>query len=61
MHYFLIEMEISELLFQISNASFFVSHVLTDSSHVAMLREIGSKCGSVVCVLWEHDVTVVLD
>ncbi len=57
MHYFLIQKEISVLLFQTSNASYFVSHVLTDSSGVAMLREIRSKCRA----LCEHDLTVVLD
>ncbi len=36
---------------QIGNTSYY-SHVLTDISHVAMLREIGSKCRSVVCDVW---------
>ncbi len=56
MHYFLIQKEISELPFQTSNASYFVSHVLTDSSGVAMLREIRSKCRA-LCV----NITVDLD
>ncbi len=47
-HYFLIWKQNSELLLQIGNNSYFVSHVLTDSSRVAMLREIGSKCRGVV-------------
>ncbi len=38
---------------KISNASYFVSHVLTDSSSVAMWREIVSA--EVLCVLCEHD------
>uniref|UniRef100_A0A672LT57 Immunoglobulin subtype domain-containing protein n=1 Tax=Sinocyclocheilus grahami TaxID=75366 RepID=A0A672LT57_SINGR len=50
-HYLLIYNKISELLFQICNASYFVSHVLTDNSGVAMLREIGIKCRGVVCTV----------
>ncbi len=41
-------------LFQSSNTSFFVSHVLSDSSGVTMVTEVQS----VVC---EHDLTVDLD
>ncbi len=36
-------------LFQLSNTSFFVSHVLIDSSGVAMVTEIRSKCRA-LCV-----------
>ncbi len=39
----------SDILFQISNASFFVSHVLTGSAPVHMLREIENKYRGVVC------------
>ncbi len=52
-------MKISELLFQKSNASYFFPHLLTDSSPVPMLGEIGSA--EALCALCEHDVTVVLD
>ncbi len=41
-----------------SNSSYFVSHVLTDSSRVAMLSKIGTECSGVVCCV---NVTVVLD
>ncbi len=44
----------SELLFQASITSYFVSHVLTDSSHVAKLREIGNNFRGIVCMLCEH-------
>ncbi len=49
MHYFLIYNKISELFLQISNASYFVSHVLSDSSGVAMVTEIRSECRA-LCV-----------
>ncbi len=42
----------SDILFQISNASSFVSHVLTGSAPVHMLREIENKYRGVVCNVW---------
>ncbi len=42
MHYFLIYKKISELLFQKSNASYFFSHLLTDSAlceHVTVVLD----------------------
>ncbi len=58
MHYFLVYKEISELLFQMSNFSYLVSHVLTQHG-VAMLRDFRNKCRRVVCAVMH--VTVVLD
>ncbi len=51
-HCFLIYKETSELLSlkKVTPVTLF-SHLLTDSSHVSMLREIRSKCISALCAL----------